>query len=356
MATGQDLEKTLILLDHHFSVVGQRSVCRVSRHYDSESSKSSHSSKISVDYVNNVLERLKNRQTRESTTNNYLSIWRHLNRFIISLDHKENLCWEEKTALFGAYLVDGGVQSSTLKSYFSAIKHVLRQDGYEWNDRKVLLSSLVRGCGLENDKVKIRLPIQKGLMELLLFELARIFDSDPQPYLKSLYQTMFCLAYYGMLRVGEITDSPHNIKAADVHVGNNKDKILLALYTSKTHGQESGPQKIKISAVSNNTNRHTRFFCPFNLVVHYMSLRGSYQQGIEPFFVYSDRTTPVKPEQFRKILRDTLDAVNLDSSLYYVHSFRSGRTSDLAKFGYSIDQIKAMGRWKSNAVYRYLKN
>ena len=38
-----------------------------------------------------------------------------------------------------------------------------------------------------------------------------------------------------------------------------------------------------------------------------------------------------------------------------VHSFRGGRTSDLANMGYSIDQIKALGRWKFNAVYRYLK-
>ena len=106
-----------------------------------------------------MLKRLQNRQTRDSTTENYLSIWRHLNRFIINLDRRDNLSWEERTALFGAYLVEGGVQSSTLKSYFSAIKHVLKQDGYIWDDRKALLSSLVKGCKLENDRVKIRLPI-----------------------------------------------------------------------------------------------------------------------------------------------------------------------------------------------------
>ena len=76
--------------------------------------------------MNTVIERLKSKQTRESTAANYLGIWRHLNKFLIRLDHKENLSWEERTALFGAYLVDGGVQSSTLKSYFSAIKYVLK--------------------------------------------------------------------------------------------------------------------------------------------------------------------------------------------------------------------------------------
>ena len=146
--------------------------------------------------------------------------------------------------------MDGGVQSSTLKSYFSAIKHVLKQDGYQWDDKKAILSSLVRGCKLENDQLKIRLPIKKGLLEQLLFELGRHFNGDsPQPYLEILYKAMFGLAYYGMLRVGEITDSPHTIKAGDIHVGHNKDKLMLVLYTSNTHGTDSDPQKIKISAV-----------------------------------------------------------------------------------------------------------
>ena len=65
--------------------------------------------------------------------------------------------------------------------------------------------------------------------------------------------------------------------------------------------------------------------------------------------------SPVKAENLRSILRLLLDRINLDSSMYDVHSFRIGRTCDLHKFGYTIDQIKAMGRWKSNAVYRYLR-
>ena len=311
--------------------------------------------------MTNVLERLQNRQTRDSTTANYLSIWRHLNKFIIRLDTQKSMSWEDKTALFGAYLVDGGVQSSTLKSYFSAIKHVLRQDGYEWNDRKAVLSSLVKSCKLENDKVKIRLPIQKGLLEMLLFEISRKFgEEENQPYLETLYHAIFCLGYYGMLRVGEMTLGDHTAKACNVHIGNNKDKILIVLYTSKTHGEESGPKKIKVSAVpvpsqSDRNNRNKKFFCPVAAVIHFMNIRGCYYDVHEQFFIFKDKS-PVKPCHLRSVLRNLLDRLGLDSSLYDVHSFRIGRTCDLEKFGYSIDQIKAIGRWKSNAVYKYLKN
>ena len=260
--------------------------------------------------------------------------------------------WEEKTALFGAYLVDNGIQSSTFKSYFSAIKHVLKLDGYQWDDNKVLLSSLVRSCQLVNDRVKTRLPIQKGLLEMLLFEIERKYNNiSPQPYVIILYQAIFSPAYYGMLRVGELSQGNHTIKACDIHVGNNKDKILIVLYSSKTHGRESRPQKVKISAIPSIKSNQRRIFCPFKIIVQYMKFRGNYKSEKEQFFIFADGS-----QHIRKFLRELLDRLNLNSSLYDVHSFRGGRTSDLAKFGYSIDRIKSMGRWRSNAVYRYLKN
>ena len=85
-----------------------------------------------------------------------------------------------------------------------------------------------------------------------------------------------------------------------------------------------------------------------------MHMRGLYITDDKEFMVFSDKT-PVRDYHLRNLLRELLDRVGLDSSLYDVHSFRGERTCDLAKFGYSIEQIKIMGRWKSNAVYKYLK-
>ena len=314
------------------------------------SSSSSQSSKLSVTYINNVLERLKNKQTRESTKKNYLGIWRQLNKFWISLDTKLNISWEERTALFGAYLVDKGVQSSTLKSYFSAIKFILKQDGYQWDDKKALLSALVKGCQLENDTLKVRLPIQQGLLEMLLFEIERKYHK--QPYLEYLYKAIFCLGYYGMLRVGELSLGDHTVKAKDVHLSYNLEKALVVLYTSKTHDQSDKPQKIRIS--TSERLRKRRFFCPIRQIDNYMRIRGQYIEDSEEFFVFADKS-PVCPHHVRNTLRSLLDRLQLDSMLYDVHSFRIGRTCDLEKFGYSIEKIKILGRWKSNAVYKYLK-
>ena len=76
-------------------------------------------------------------QTRDSTTKTYRNIWRQFNNFIISLDVKPQ-SWEARTTLYIAYLIDQGKQSSSIKSYVSAIKKLLVMDGYNWKDNEVL--------------------------------------------------------------------------------------------------------------------------------------------------------------------------------------------------------------------------
>ena len=74
----------------------------------------------------------------------------------------------------------------------------------------------------------------------------------------------------------------------------------------------------------------------------------------EPLFIFRDRR-PVKAEQVCKVLRQALSNINLEPSLYDTHSWRIGRASDLMKWGYSLPQIKIWGRWRSNVVYKYIR-
>ena len=73
----------------------------------------------------------------------------------------------------------------------------------------------------------------------------------------------------------------------------------------------------------------------------------------DPLFIFSDGT-PVAPHNVRKVLKLMLRSINLNPRLYDTHSFRKGRATDLFKAGYLVDQIKAMGCWRSNAIYKYL--
>ena len=302
-----------------------------------------------------IVEKLKSQQTRSSTARTYLSVWRQFNRFLVDLDEMPS-SWENRTILFVAYLIEKGMQSSTVKSYVSAIKRNLIDDNYKWDEGVVLINSLARACKLKNDSLCTRLPIQCGFLEVILFEVQRHFRVLNQPYLECLYMALFAIGYYGLLRVGELTLSPHIIKAKDVHKAVNKDKLLIVLYSSKTHSKATYPQKIKVT--SNRTektgNYAHRNFCPFHLMGRFIAMRGSYANEKEQFFVFKDKS-PVMVEHARRILRSMISKLNLDSRVYDMHSLRIGQASDLIKYGYPFDDAKRLGRWKSNAVYKYIR-
>ena len=171
-----------------------------------------------------------------------------------------------------------------------------------------------------------------------------------------MYKALFGLSYYGFLRISEVTISDHVIKAKDVYLATNKDKLKIYLYSSKTHTQGMEPQKIWITSNLSEKSGHyaRRNFCPLQLVEDFMNVREIFDMTAQ-FFVFRDGS-PVSPENARSVLKKCLSNLGLDPSMYGMHSFRVGRTSDLIKYNYSIEEVKRMGRWKSNTVYRYIKS
>ena len=193
--------------------------------------------------------------------------------------------------LFVGHLINIGRKSTTIRSYVSAIRAVLQNWKIKLKEDKLLLKSLTQACRIHYDTISNRLPIRKSLLHLILNATEKVFD-PPQPYLTTLYQAMFSAAYYGLLRVGEITNSPHVIKAKDVQIGDNKDKIMFILHSSKTHGKGDKPQIIKImsEALQNFSKVVQRddHLCPFKLISDYLTTRKTYAQNSELFFIFRD--------------------------------------------------------------------
>ena len=168
------------------------------------------------------------------------------------------------------------------------------------------------------------------------------------------------MGYYGMFRIGELVvgcngNDCHTIKATNVHVAKNKNKIMIMLYSSKTQGTGMAPQKIKITGKDNLKDRSKAFFCPFTTIKQFLIARGNYSSESEPFFVFRSGIK-VTHQHVRSTLSNLIKNVGLDPKVYGTHRLHAGRACDMLKFGYTVDEIKRAGRWKSNAVFRYLKN
>ena len=65
---------------------------------------------------------------------------------------------------------------------------------------------------------------------------------------------------------------------------------------------------------------------------------------------------PLCRSHIDKILHKCLSVCDLDSSRYTGHSFRIGAASLVAEEGLSGSQIRAMGRWNSNAFRKYIRS
>ena len=329
-------------------------------------STSTSSSKLSTVQIQRIVDSLRNQCHRDSTKRNYSAVWKLFNQFFLRLYYYPRM-WEQCLVLVIGYLIQTKKQSSTVKSYISAIKAVLKINQIELTEDQYLISSLTKACRLKNDCIRTRLPIGRDLLSLLLQKMKKFYLNNGQVFLAILYQTLFSTAYFSLFRVGELTSGEHPVLAKDVQIAFNKKKILFILRTSKTHWKNNKPQLIKISSTKRKNKKNSdastlaahnsdcRYLpCPYDLLHQYLKLRGPYRRPNEPFFIFADGT-PVQPRQMRQCLKNTLKFAGCDESLYGVHSLRSGRAGDLLDLGLSVETIKKIGRWKSNAVFRYLK-
>ena len=213
-----------------------------------KSDSSSEYSTISTTGIKAIVERLRTQQFVDSTKAMYYRVWKQFSNFYFRLDAKPGN-WVDRLVLFAGFLIDQGKKSKTIKSYISALRAVLKEDNQKFDYDTALLTSLMQACRRKNDFTNTKLPIRKPLLMLLISTIPDLFEAE-QPYLTVLYKAIFTTMYFGLLQIGEATQSPHVIKARDVHVGSNKNKIMLVLHTLKMHNKSSKPQIIKISQLT----------------------------------------------------------------------------------------------------------
>ena len=257
--------------------------------YKAKSDSGSSMAMISTTKLQLVVESLKNQRHCMSTRENYYEIWKNFNQFFLKLDDKST-SWGKRLTLYIGYLIQNKWKSTTIKSYISAIKAILKDSGIKFNLDESLISALTQACRLRNDTFQTKFPIGRELLHLLLKAIHKVFKS-PQPYLVTMYKALFVTAYYGLFRIGEISSSPHVIKAMDVHISLNKNKMMFILQTSKTHGLGNKPQIIKINGVAqdkldktakvdNSANQH--LLCPFKILQSYVAKQKKYITETEP--------------------------------------------------------------------------
>lgn len=269
----------------------------------------------------------------------------------------------QRVALFIAYMHKKRYEKDTIRVYISGIKYILRNILHvDVDDNSFKFTALVKAARYKNNKVALRMPIKLNLLNRILDEIEHLPKLlENQPYLVALYRAMYVSAYYGLLRIGEMTGK-HAVQAKNMHIAKNKMKVQIRLWTSKTLKWGSWPDDIRIDGLHDCKlcypalkGKSTERYCPVHILDTFNKIRER-TVGTKHFFVYRSGIS-VSPHAFRNTLKAVLRKIGLAKIVdrYNGHSFRSGRASDLKKLGFSLADIRYIGRWKSNCVLKYLK-
>ena len=183
-----------------------------------------------------------------------------------------------------------------------------------------------------------RKPLKANLVEKLL----KIHNSTPNYYNHAFY-ILYVLMYRMALRVSEVANYSkkfeHAIRLTDIKVFEKKQQITVRLKSYK----HSTQQKIYNISVTRNFIKHINNYRKARKSIH------------SQFFVHTDGS-PFTRNFIAQNLKSDLITLGINPNRYNTHSLRIGRASDLAEQGCSDSKIAEIGRWRSNAFTKYIRN
>ncbi|CAG2243211.1 unnamed protein product [Mytilus edulis] len=197
--------------------------------------------------------------------------------------------------------------------------------------------------GKRND---IRAPITVQLLSDMISCLDKVCKNK---YEAALFSAVFSVAFFGLLRVGEITTSKSksvingsNLTISDILV---RRKVLeLRVRWSKT---DQKGKSVTLLIAENGKN-----YCPVRLINEYLKVRPTCN-NTDLFIHYTGM--PLTRYQFSSILEKALHFLHISKGHFRSHSFRIGGATELARQGVSEEVIMRLGRWKSHAYSRYIR-
>ncbi len=254
--------------------------------------------------------------------------------------------------LFIAHLHKIPYRHSTILTYMSAISYVHKLQGLPDPTSTFLVSKVLLGVKNSTSPPDRLLPITKPLLHRIIQYIPYVTQDH---YLRTMYKATFLLMYYACLRVGEVSKSSHtdNILLLNQVTPNISSSHVLTCppssysiaFTSYKHSQGKTPT-LSLSQTPN------KLYCPVHALFLYLRKR----PNRTPYLFVDRDGCVITRNQIVALLKSCLQKASIPSHNISSHSFRVGRTTDLAFVHHHSDsQIQALGRWKSSAYKLYIR-
>ena len=230
------------------------------------------------------------------------------------------------------------VSVKTIRTKLSALVHHYKIHLNHNPVYSTALSKLLKAYSKEQTHDN-RKPISSQILHKLL---TFIPMSSANQYYKDAFYVIYVFMYKMALRISEIANYSrhfdHAIGYQDVYMDLVSNHLVITIRSAK-HAQEPKIYNMRL---------YPRLKLIYN---RFISARGT---TIGPLFIHRN-ASHFSRSFILKTLRKHLFDIGENPSLYNTHSFRIGRTSDLARQGRSDRQIADIGRWSSNAFHTYIR-
>ena len=223
----------------------------------------------------------------------------------------------------------------------AAVRNLHLELGYDYpSGTTTLLSRVMRGIHRLPSGEHTRLPITMPLLRKLCHRV-----NVPQfrsPHDKAMLHAAITLGFYGFLRCSELVSLTYH----DVSISDDASILAVTIRRCKTDQSAKG-------FTLNIGSSPEKAVCPVQAMRHYLAQVQSTRPN--QLFVYGSGSPLAKLDISREI-RNLLPLCGVACpEMYASHSLRIGAATTAAIAGVPEHLIRHMGRWKSDAVLKYIR-
>lgn len=231
--------------------------------------------------------------------------------------------------------------------YLAAISFQCKSQSVYDTTKHFLVGKALQGFQkLAKDK-RARLPITSDILKGLLTKLPAVCLNEFEILL---FQAAFSMAFFGFFRVGEITGP--NCKASVLHkLVSIQDVQCISDGVLKVKLRFSKTDQLGKGVIIMLAKQSDPILCPVRAIQSYLSMR---PPSLGPLLIHQNGRVLTR-YQFSAVLRKALAVAYPSLSSFSTHSFRLGAATTAARMGLSVEKIKALGRWSSNAYKTYIQ-
>ena len=294
-----------------------------------------------------------NASLAKGTWSRYLAAYQ---RFLDVLDEYEipepSVISTRHLLIFTGAMLLKGLKAGTIQSYISGIRKVGEAKGAKFTEEDLaLVRAAIRGSG----NLEARKPYRQLMTVEMVSHIKKGLAAEKGTFWsrhnKRVFWLLVCWLFWSSCRGGELAmeleaefDPRNNLQWRDVKAG--EDVVSLTLRSPK---EVRGLQTVEVELFEVMGD-----LCPVQAFRKFRERNKVGEEEDLPVFRW-DSGKNITLKRFNKLLKGLLmDRYEYEGALG-VHCFRNSIPSLMKQLGYSEEEIKAQGRWTSEAFLKYIK-